>query len=103
MTLAEIKRAVESKIRIEKRETQQKALLDYIHAVLVGRSVGRFLVKEPLPYPTVEEAYSSLFVDEAKQREEEKAKKQAELSALRFRQYAAFHNEKYKKEVANSK
>ena len=103
MTLAEVKRAIESKIRINKREAQQKALLDYIQSDLIGRSVGRFVVGNEVEYPTPEEAYSSLFEDKAKIREEEKAIKQDELSALRFRQYADFHNKKFNKEVANSK
>lgn len=103
MTLGEIKRAIESKIRIEKHEAQQKALLDYIQADLIGRSVGRFLVGGEVEYPTPEEAYSSLFEDKAKIKEEEKVKKLDELSALRFRQYADFHNKKINKEVANSK
>lgn len=96
MTLAEIKRAIESKIRIEKRAAQQKAILDYIQADLIGRSVGRFLVGDGVDYPKPEEAYSSLFNDEAKEREEEKAKKIDELSVLRFRQFAELHNKKHK-------
>lgn len=99
MTIAEIKRAIESKIRVEKREAQQRALLDYIHADLVGRSVGRFLVGNEIDYPTPEEAYSSLFEDKAKIKAEEKAKQQDELSALRFREYANFYNKKHRGEA----
>lgn len=101
MTLGEIKRAVESRLRVEKRNAQQQALLDYIQADLIGRSVGRFMVgSDKIEYPTPEEAYSSLFEDKAKIRQEEKENKLAELSALRFRQYANFHNQKIQKEVA---
>lgn len=101
MTLTEVKRAIESAIRREKRAAQQQALLDYIQADLIGRSVGRFLVSGEMPYPTPEEAYSSLFEDKAKIKQEERQQKLNELSALRFRQFADFHNKKHK-EVANS-
>ena len=72
MTIAEVKRAIESKARVDKQNAQQQAMMDYIAAELIGRSVGRFLVTKDMPYPTVEEAYPSLFEDKAKQREEEK-------------------------------
>lgn len=100
MTIGEIKRAIDSKIRREKRELQQQALLDYIQADLIGRSVGRFLVGDKVEYPTPEEAYTSLFEDKAKARKEEIENKRAELSVLRFKQFANFHNKKFK-EVAN--
>lgn len=102
MTLAELKRAIESKVRVEKHKAQQRALFDYIQADLMGRSVGRFLVGSEVEYPTPEEAYSSLFEDKAKTKEEEKIRKIDELSAARFRQFANLHNKKHK-EVANSK
>lgn len=101
MTIGEIKRAVDSKLRRDKYNAQQQALLDYIQADLIGRSVGRFIVgTDELQYPTVEEAYASLFEDKAKIKQEEKAKKLDELSALRFRQFANFHNEKHKEVAA---
>lgn len=96
MTLGELKRAIESKNRVEKRELQQKALMDYIQAELIGRSVGRFLVGSEVEFPAPEEAYSSLFEDKAKVKKEEKAKVKEELSVLRFKQFADFHNKKFK-------
>lgn len=103
MTLAEIKRAIESKIRTNKTEAQQKAIFDYVLATLIGKNVERLLSTGDVTMPTLEEVYPSLFVDKAKAREEEKAIKQAELSAARFRQYANFHNTRFSKEVANVK
>ena len=95
MTIAEVNRAIKSKARVEKAEAQQHALFDYILADLIGKHVGR-VVSSNVEIPAVEEVYSSLFVDENKKKQEEKQSKINELSALRFRQFANFHNNKYK-------
>lgn len=102
MTLAEIKRAVDSKVRVDKARAQERATFDYILANLVGVSVSR-CIDGKADYPTLEEVYSSLFEEETKAKAEEKRAKEEEiqavkdtLSALRFKQYADFHNSKYK-------
>lgn len=101
MTLAELKRAIESKLRRDKLQAQERAVMDYILAALIGDQIGRRFTKNDTPMPTVEEIYPSLFVEENKAKQEEKVKKQDELSALRFKQYADFYNKKYK-EVAKT-
>lgn len=102
MTLGEVKRAIESKLRVDKIRAKEKATFDYILAELIGASVGRFMGSTG-DYPTLEQAYSSLFTDEAKTKENERQAKKDELSALRFKQFAQSYNEKHTKEVAKIK
>lgn len=98
MTLAEVNRAANSKIRMTKIEDEKKASFDYILADLIGRSVSR-IYSSSSKMPTLSEAYPSLF---SKEKEEETIQqKKAELSALRFKQFANSYNTKYK-EVAKS-
>jgi hypothetical protein len=98
MTFAELDRAIASKRRIEKVRAQEKASFDYILADLIGRSVGR-IYSSTTKIPEISEAYPSLF--DTKFMEEKKQEKKAELSALRFKQFANSYNSKYK-EVAKS-
>ena len=99
MTLAELDRAIASKRRMEKMRAQEQASFDYILADLIGRSVGR-IYSSATKLPEISEAYPSLF--DSKVFEEKKQEQKAELSALRFKQFANFHNKKYKEEVAKS-
>lgn len=92
MTLAELERAMKSKQRIKKQEAQQKASFDYILADLIGRSVGR-VYSSSTHIPDISEAYPTLF--NSKELEEQKAAKKAELSALRFRQFANNFNKQF--------
>lgn len=96
MTLAEITRAIESKKRVMKQEAQQRAVNDYILADLIGRSVAR-IYSSTAKMPEVAEAYPALF--DTDKIEEEKQKQKDELTILRFKQYANFHNKKYKQGV----
>lgn len=93
MSLAELRRALDSKKRVIKLQAMERASYDYILADLVGRSVGRFFSSSN-KFPEVAEAYPSLFNSE--QMQEEKAKKQAELSIARFKQFADNHNRNFK-------
>ena len=96
MTLAELERAVESKKRVIKRQAQEKAYFDYTLAELIGRSVSR-IYNSSNRMPDIAEAYPTLFdVEEVK---EQKQARQDELSALRFKQFANFHNNKIKEEA----
>ena len=97
MTLAEINRAVESKQRVQKREQQEKASFDYILADLIGRSVARIYSKGN-KLPEIEEVYTSIF--DVKELQEKKQEKSAELSALRFKQFAQAYNKNFNKEVS---
>ena len=91
MTLAELERAIDSYKRREKARAQEQASFDYILADLIGRSIGR-LYSSSTKIPEISEAYPSLF--DSEQVQAQKAAKQAELSALRFKQFANFHNNK---------
>lgn len=98
MTLAEVNRAANSKIRMTEIEDQKKASFDYILADLIGRSVSR-IYSSAGKMPSLSEAYPALFTKEKEQ--EAIQQKKNELSALRFKQFANFHNKKYE-EVAKS-
>lgn len=98
MTLAEVNRAANSKIRMTKIEDEKKASFDYILADLIGRSVSR-IYSSSSKMPSLSEAYPSLFSKEKEEKMIQEKKK--ELSALRFKQFANSYNAKYK-EVAKS-
>ena len=101
MTYAEIQREVDSKIRVRKLETQERATFDYIQANLIIKGVARVL-GDKANFPTLEEAYSGVFDDLAEERKAKVEEQKTNLSALRFKQFANFHNNKYK-EVASDK
>lgn len=94
MTIAELVRAIESKKRIEKRQQQEKASFDYILADLIGRSISR-IYSSAATMPDINTVYPSLF--ESEEIIEQKKAKQAELSAIRFRQFAHSYNSKLKR------
>lgn len=93
MTLAELLRALESKRRVEKLRAQEKASFDYILADLIGRSIGR-IYSSSTKIPAISEAYPTLF--DSQEIEEQKAVKKAEISALRFKQFANSYNKRFK-------
>lgn len=93
MTIAELERVINSKKRVEKQRLEEKAMFDYIHADLVGKSVAR-IYHSNNKMPSIAEAYPSIFDKE--DIETQKAQKQAELSALRFKMFAKAHNDKFK-------
>lgn len=96
MTLAEIKRAIESKQRVEQRRLQEKASFDYILADLIGRSVAR-VYSSSNKMPDIGTVYPTLFDSEEIQQKQQEEK--AKLSALRFKQFAQAYNDKINKEV----
>lgn len=97
MTIAEVNRAVESYIRVTKSKAKEKATMDYIQAQLIIAGISRSLNGGKDDFPVIEEVYPSLFVEELQNRE----KLQQELSILRFKQYAEYHNNKIKTEGGN--
>lgn len=97
MTFAELERLITSKRRMEKLRAQEKASFDYLLADLIGYSVAR-TQSSANRMPEISEVYPSLF--DSKEVQEQKQIKRAELSALRFKQYANFHNNRFNKEVA---
>ena len=93
MTIAEIERAVESKKRVKKIQDQEKAAFDYALADMIGRSIAR-IYSSSAKMPELYEVYPSLFDSENIQ--EQKQAQQAELYALRFKQFAQNYNNKNK-------
>lgn len=96
MTIAEIQREIASYNRIRRLEAREKATYDYILGDLIGRSISR-VYSSSARYPEIGEVYPSLF--DTEEIEKAKQEKKAQLSALRFRQFAQSHNKKYE-EVA---
>lgn len=92
MTIAELDRAYKSKRRTMKIKAQEQASFDYILADLIGRSISR-LYASSNKLPEISEVYPSLFAE--KEIEEQKAIKQAEISAIRFRQFANSFNKRF--------
>ena len=92
MTLAEVKRAIESRKRVIKVEKQDRAYADYTLALLIGRSYAR-LHNSNNTFPTLSEAYPRLFDSVAEQEAIQKNKD--DISAIRFKLFAQSHNKKY--------
>ena len=76
-------------------EQQEIASHNYILADLIGRSIAR-VYSSSNHMPEIQEAYPTLF--DSKVVEEKRAEQKAELSALRFKQFAASFNKKFKEE-----
>ena len=91
MTIAELMRAIDSRKRMMKAEAQQKAYFDYTLAELIGQSMAR-IYSSSAKMPLINKAYPNLFDDELM--EEQRKIKQAELSMMRFKQFANHHNSK---------
>ena len=94
MTIAELIRAIESVKRVKQRNLQEKAHFDYKLADLIGKSVSR-IYSASNAMPDISEAYPSLF--DSEEVEEIKSKKQDELSAQRFKQFAQLYNANFHK------
>lgn len=92
MTIPELERQFNSYTRVTKRKAQEKASYDYILADLIGRSVSRIYNKSG-KIPEIYEVYPHLF--DSKNIEEERSKQKTLLSALRFKQFANFHNKNF--------
>ena len=103
MTFAEIHREVDSKVRVKKLETQERASYDYILAQLITKGVSKVL-GDKSNYPSIEEAYPGVFDDVIAERKAKAEEQKMNLSALRFKQFAQSYNSNFKnKEVANDK
>ena len=103
MTLAEVQRAVKSKIRVQKIEVREKATYDYIQAQLIIKGISQVL-GDKSDFPTLEETYPGVFDDVAEEQKAKIEQQKMNLSALRFKQFAQSYNSNFKnKEVANDK
>lgn len=94
MTFGEVQNAIDSRNRTEKLRMQERASMDYILADLIGRSIAR-VYSSANHMPEIGEVYPTLF--DTKEIEEQKQAKKAELSALRFKQFANSYNAKFNK------
>lgn len=97
MTIGELDRYVSSRQRQEKHKLKERATMDYTHALLIGRAVKGS--DEEHPFPDLYEVYPQLFFEEVKQKEERESELRAELSAIRFIQFAESFNSKFDKEA----
>lgn len=100
MTLGELDRRLASYKRKEAHKNKQKAIFDYSLAILIGRA---FNASEQHPFPELYDAYPSVFADEIKKVAEERSAKQAQLSAIRFIQFAQSFNRKFAEEANNER
>lgn len=94
MTIAELGRWFKSRKRVIKQQAQEKATWDYILANLIGASVSSVFNKSS-KMPDIEKVYPNLF--DAQEIQAQKQKKQDELSAALFRQFAEAFNKKFEK------
>lgn len=97
MTIGELDRLVSSKRRQEDHKLKERATMDYTLALLIGRAMQGS--SEENPFPELYEVYPKLFFDEYRRKEEAKAEQQAELSAIRFIQFAESFNSKFDEEA----
>ena len=103
MTFAEIHREVDSKIRVKKLETQERATYDYILAKLITKGVS-IALGDKGEYPAIEEIYPGVFDDVVEERKAQMEEQKQNLSALRFKQFALTYNSNLKnKGVASDK
>lgn len=84
-----------SRNRVHKTEMQETATLHYLLGDLIGKSVAR-IYNSSVQYPDISEVYPTLF--DSEQIKQQKQQKQAELSALRFKQFAQSFNIKFNSE-----
>ena len=79
-------------------QAREKASYDYTLAQLIGRACGMAFGTIKSEFPEIASAYPTLFdSEEIKQKKQEQ---KAELSALRFKQFAESFNQRFNKEVA---
>jgi hypothetical protein len=98
MTIGELSRAAKSYLRMQKARAREKASYDYTLAQTIGRAVGMAFGSYKGEFPDIATVYPTLFdSEEIKRRKQEK---QAELSALRFKQFAKAFNQRLHKEDA---
>lgn len=97
MTIAEISRLLSSRNRVEKQRLQEKASFDYILADLIGKSVSR-IYNSANTMPSIHAVYPSIFgAEDVKQAEEQISNQRAEVSAIRFMQFAQASNNRINK------
>ena len=102
MTIAEAGRAIDSKNRLVKVETQERATFDYILAELIVKGFSCVMSGKGT-FPKVEEAYPSIFDEIIKENEQKYQKQKDDLSTLRFLQFAQSYNNRHKNKGVQTK
>ena len=97
MTIAEFQRFLRSYTRREKLRAQEQATHNYILAGLMGRAFASCLTDE-IEMPKLEEVYSSLFTEQAEEIKQKKQDLTTDISVIRFKQFASFHNKKFEQQ-----
>ena len=103
MTLAELTRWFTAKRKMKQLEMQERAVMDYKLADLIGQSMAR-LYSSSAKLPDIKEYYDFVFDEEDREKiKEQQEQRKAELSAIRFKQFADSFNKRFtpKEEVAN--
>lgn len=95
MTPGEVIRFIESRNRVRRIEAQEKASYDYILANLIVKGIGITLGSKDT-MPPIQDVYPNLFDDLTKEHEKKVQQQKAQLSALRFKQFAQSYNNKFK-------
>lgn len=98
MTIGEVYRYITAQRKIEKVKVQEKATFDYILANLISKGFC-IAMGDKGAYPTIEEAYPTVFDDIKEEKEEKIQENKDKLSVLRFKQFAQSYNSKFNKEV----
>lgn len=98
MTLAELSRSISSKVRVRKMKAREQATYDHILGQLIGIACGRAFGSLKTEYPALDMAYPTLF--DSEEIKQHKTEQKAEISALRFKQFAESFNRRFTKEVA---
>lgn len=96
MTFGELDRWSSSRGRQEKQKAKERATFDYALAFLIGRAFG---ASEEHPFPDLFDAYPELFSDEREKLLAEQEERNAQLSAIRFIQFAESFNSKFDEEA----
>ena len=81
MTIAEIKRRIDSYNRTKKNQLKEEANFVYQQSILIGIAVGKLFDKSTT-FPTIEEIFPSLF--ETPEAKEEKQDLLTDISVKRF-------------------
>lgn len=101
MTIGEVYRHITAKEKRRKIEAQEKASYDYMLASLITKGFCIAMGSKEA-FPAIEEVYPEIFAEVMEERKRKIEEKKAELFALRFKQFANFHNNKINKEVAKN-
>jgi hypothetical protein len=97
MTIGELDRLVSSCRRVEKHRLKERATMDYTLALIIGKAVRG--ADEEHPFPGLYEVYPDLFREEAIKKAKDEEEQQAQLSAIRFIQFAESFNSKFYEEA----